>query len=272
MLNIPMNSIQIQSHTSRIQRILWKQKWIQWSHFVFAEFTIESTALSIIKLWDPNIKKNKIDRLRLFNGENETICSFLLFRFAVARRGNLKRQMAGENAGVVQVIILIVSLRQQKRIKHNSICCFQKRILEWSQSIEFTWFNIATKLFISSRQFHKNDWSSSFMLSPLYWISSVSAFSISYSHQSIGCAILRPSIRLVWSEGRGTDTRRPLPPGWYSEYPRFACFYLTFPFQIYIIVLLLFVDSTRFSTHHQNINSLAMWIRHGSQLEGHNAS
>ena len=57
---------------------------------------------------------------------------------------------------------------------------FRETNTEWSQSIGFTWLNVATKLFISSRQFHKNDWSSSFMLSPLYWINSFNAFSMSY--------------------------------------------------------------------------------------------
>lgn len=45
-------------------------------------------------------------------------------------------RMAGVNAGVVQMIILVVSLGQQKRIEYNPIGCFEKRILSEANRLD----------------------------------------------------------------------------------------------------------------------------------------
>ena len=78
------------------------------------------------KAFQSNVKKNIVNDSILLIEKNETVRSFLLLRFAVARRDDTQRGVTRENTGIIQMIVLIVSLRHQKGVKYNSIGSFQK--------------------------------------------------------------------------------------------------------------------------------------------------
>ena len=111
--------------SNSILGVRFPQKRVEVAIIVLAQFAVESASLRLMQPSHPHIKNDVVDLLLVRHvallWEHKPIIPFLLRRLRVPRRHDPRLLLVRDEARVVQVVVLIASLRKQEEVEHDAL-------------------------------------------------------------------------------------------------------------------------------------------------------